>query len=104
DRRDNDLSHGLLPGINERGGAIDLHDVHLGADRDYQRLVVGTRGPLLAADTNPPAVLGDLLRDDRRAADERRGSRTQRRRLLEVTYRDRPDEAEPGRGRDDERG
>src|SRR5207302_8363764 len=86
----------LLPRINEGGGAIDLHDVDLGADRDHQRVVVGTGGPFLTADANPAAVLGDLFQDDRRAADERGGSRTQQRWLLDMPHRDRADAARPG--------
>ena len=49
-------------------------------------------------------MLGDLLQDDRRTADEGSGSGAQRWRLLDVLDRDGPDESDPGAGRHDERG
>ena len=49
-------------------------------------------------------MLGDFFEDNRGASNERGGSGTQQRRLLDMPERDRPDEAESRAGRDDERG
>jgi len=92
------------PSGDKGGRALDLHHVDLGPRRDRRRVLdVGTRGPFLAVDTNPSAVVGDLFEHDGRAADEGGGSCAQLRGLLDVPERDRADEDEPGPGRDGKR-
>src|ERR1700749_1026844 len=55
------MTMGLLPWVDERRRAFDLHDVDGLTDGDDQRLVVCTSRPLFAADPDPAAVAVDLF-------------------------------------------
>jgi len=90
--------------MNKRGGALDLEDVDGRAHGNDHGLVIGTRGPDLPADADPAALGGDLLEHQGGPADQRGCAGPQQRGLLDVAHRDRPDHAEPGAGRDGERG
>src|ERR1700722_9937538 len=74
----------LLPGVNERRRALDLHDVNVGADGDDQRLVVGAGRPHLAADADASAATVDLFEYVSRPADQGGRAGPQQRRLLDV--------------------
>src|SRR3954467_1325953 len=92
--------------VDERRGAPDLHHVHARPRLEHLVLIVGARGPHLAVDPHLPdgVVVDDPLGDDRRAADERRGTGPQLRRHVDVAPRDRTHhgEADTGEKREDD--
>jgi len=44
-----------VPGVDDRGGSVDLYDVDGSSGRDHQRFVVGAGRPFVAVDTDPAA-------------------------------------------------
>src|SRR4029079_11249435 len=71
---------------DERRGAPDLDDLHPLAGLDHLIVIVGARGPDLAADPHAAEtlVVGDPLDDHRAAAHERRRAGPQQRWLPAV--------------------
>src|SRR3954452_11149133 len=91
----------------ERRGAADLDDLDLGALLEDDVVVVGARGPDLAADAHGPDafVVGDAVQHDGAGAHEGGGAGPDLRRRVHVTLGDRPHEPEAGQrqhGEDDE--
>src|SRR5687767_7756678 len=81
----------LLVG-NERGRALDLHHLDPRSLLVHLVLVVGARGPLLAADLHPAAPAIDALEDSGARPDQRGGPGADGGRRMEVPPRHRPDE------------
>src|ERR1700733_13210187 len=88
-----------LPWIHEGGNALDVHDVHRRSRRDYLGVVIGTRGPLLAADPDPATAPGDFLEHIGGPADQGGGAGPEQRRLPDVAQGERAGNAKAqGRG------
>src|SRR4051794_8263183 len=76
--------------VDERGCALDLHDLDTCAGLEHLVLHVRPRGPFLAADPDAAAVRVDALQHERLRAHERVRARTNCGRELQVPLRDRP--------------
>src|SRR5919198_3128321 len=90
---------------DERRGAPDLHHVHALARFDHAVLVVAARGPHLAveAHASDPLIVVDALEDNGGASDQRRRTRADPRRHVDVTPCDRAHHGEADGGQKPER-
>src|SRR5919201_1290858 len=89
---------------DERRGAPDLHHVHALARFDHTVLVVAARGPYFAVESHAsdPLIVVDALEDHCGASDQRRRTRADLRRHVDVTPCDRAHHGEADRGQDRE--
>src|SRR5215212_2227639 len=75
---------------DERGGAVDLHDLDARAGLERVVLIVGAGRPHLTADPHLAAVRVDPLEHHRTAADQCGGAGPDPGRRLQMPARDRP--------------
>src|SRR3954451_21361016 len=74
---------------DERGGALDLDDVHAAAGLEDLAVAERAGAPVLALELDDPAVLRRRLEHEGLPADQRGGAGAQARRLAQVPARER---------------